>query len=56
MVLVFRQRVWRSSVLANKACSGFLGVCGFEEHFPRFKFFLLTGIFLARPKSTNARR
>jgi len=40
----------------NKACSGFLGVCGFEKQFSRFKFFLLSGIFPARPKSANADR
>ena len=40
----------------NKACNGFLGVCGFEKHFSRFKFFLLSNIFPARPKSANANR
>ena len=48
--------VSHSKKRANKACSGFLGVCGFDKHFSRFKFFLLSGIFLARPKSTNASR
>jgi hypothetical protein len=29
----------------NKACSGFLGVCGFEKHFSGFELFLLPNIF-----------
>jgi len=44
------------TVPPNKACSGFLGVCGFEKHFSGFGFFLLSGIFPARPKSANANR
>jgi len=40
----------------NKACSGFLGVCAIYEHFSGFEFFLLSGIFPARPKSANANR
>jgi hypothetical protein len=48
--------VLRSVSAPNKACSGFLGVCGFDEHFSGFEFFLLSGIFPARPKSANANR
>jgi len=42
--------------MPNTACSGFLGVCGFEQHFSGFEFFLPSGIISARPKSANANR
>ena len=42
--------------MPNKACSGFVGVCGFDNHFSGFGFFLLSGIFPARPQTTNANR
>jgi hypothetical protein len=39
----------RKSHLPNKACSGFLGVCGFEKHFSGFEFFLLSEFYLVPP-------
>jgi len=41
---------------ANKACSGFVGFCRIFKHFSGFGFFLLSGIFPARPQTTNANR
>ena len=41
---------------SNKACSGFVGVCAVYKHFSGFGFFLLSGIFPARPQTTNANR
>ncbi|MBE7535418.1 MAG: hypothetical protein HS124_06780 [Anaerolineales bacterium] len=41
---------------ANKACSGWWGFCGFDKHFSGFGLFLLSGIFPARPTTTNANR
>jgi hypothetical protein len=56
MVLVAFMGIGQSVKTPNKACSGFAGVCGFEKHFSGFGFFLLSGIFPARPQTTNASR
>jgi hypothetical protein len=40
----------------NKACSGWWGFCAFYKHFSGFGLFLLSGIFPARPTTTNANR
>jgi len=40
----------------NKACSGLAGFCAIYKHFSGFGFFLLSGIFPARPPTTNANR
>ena len=50
------QWVSRNQKRANKACSGFVGVCAVYKHFSGFGFFLLSGIFPARPQTTNASR
>jgi len=31
-------------------------ICGFDKHFSGFRLFLLSGIFPARPTTTNANR
>jgi hypothetical protein len=49
-------RLCNSQERANKACSGFVGFCGIFKHFSGFGFFLLSGIFPARPQTTNANR
>jgi hypothetical protein len=40
----------------NKACSGRWGFFAIYKHFSGFGFFLLSGIFSARPTATNANR
>lgn len=40
----------------NKACSGLAGFYAIYKHFSGFGFFLLSGIILARPPTTNANR
>ena len=42
--------------MPNTACSGCVGLCAVYKHFSGFGFFLLTGIYLARPHTTNANR
>jgi hypothetical protein len=48
--------VFHSKKRANKACSGWWGFCRIFGHFSGFGFFLLSGIFPARPTTTNANR
>jgi hypothetical protein len=41
---------------ANIACTGFVGVCSVYKYFSGFGFILLSGIYLARPQTSNANR
>jgi len=40
----------------HSRCTRQVGFCGFEKHFSRFGFILLSGIFPARPLAGNANR
>jgi len=40
----------------NNACTGRWGFCAIYKHFSGFEFFLLSGIFPARPPAANASR
>jgi hypothetical protein len=37
--------------LPNKACSGFVGFCGFDKHFSSFGLFLLSNRIHVRPSA-----
>jgi len=45
-----------SQEMPNKACTGQVGLVAIFGHFSGFGLFQLSGIFPARPQTTNANR
>jgi len=50
------QKTFKVKSGSNKACTRQVGFCGIFEHFSGLEFFLLSGIFPARPLAGNANR